>query len=849
MTAGSPTPDPATDAALRRGFRVGDWDVHPLQGVIGQGSHRVHVEPKVMDVLVCLARHPGEVVTREMLLDDVWKGVVVTDDVVTRCISELRTVLRDTGRDRRFIRTIPKRGYSLMVPVEPLGNGGGEARAAAARPAPAPPPPDVPSVPPAGDVPVAASTPVQRAVDGATRAARQTVTTARNLLRSALLGIGLIIVTVVGLAVIFGGDDGVKVVVDDSGDDPAGTDLPAPPLPSGSATASTTAAPAATGPKIRSVAVLPLVNLSGNPEHEYFSDGLAEDIRNALIGVSGLRVAARTSSVAFRAKPMDVREIARQLNVEALLEGTVRIADSQLRVTTQLTDGRTGYPIWASSFERPVSNKLSLQAEVANAIIRQISPSIVTGQRQAAGATGNEQAHDAYLLGRYYWNQRTRESIERSIGHFEQALARDPDYALAYSGLADAWSLLQDYGDRTLEEVSPKARQYALKALDLDPELAEAHASLGMVLMRTGDPKGARAEYQKAVSLQPGYATGQMWLGVLWLGQGDANRAAKSFATALQLDPLNPAVQVNYLSSLIAQGELDRARKEGQRLLTLSPNEKLQKVLWHVSLEQGNYDEVLALAVGRAGSVDTAPYFNDAVIEALIYLQRFDEAGRVIAQNRNSMDPPRRLSLEASLAVARRDARTLRRVAAELVSPAALAGIPSTFHGCSRQWTGLWLGIADLLDGKAAEAQKRFRSVADEFQPVVCEEDTPALALVALAYALESQAQLDPAGLPGAVAEARREIDRLRALGWNDAWFGTAEIAIALRSGDQKHAAALLRDIRGRGLQPYGRMRTSPLFDRLWDEPALKEARPALEAEYEAARKRAAGLTLAKLGL
>lgn len=840
MTAGSPPPDSATDTTLRRGFRVGDWDVHPLQGVIAQGGHRVHIEPKVMDVLVCLARHTGEVVTRDMLLDDVWKGVVVTDDVVTRCISELRTVLRDTGRDRRFIRTIPKRGYSLLVPVEALAGGSAPVTATQAATAPEP---AVPAAPPAP-----LPTPAQRAMDGAVRAARQTVTTTRNLIRSALLGIGLIIVVAVGLAVIFGGDDGedgIKFVID--ADDT--TASPGAPPPAGA-----TAGTAATGPTISSVAVLPLVNLSGNPEHEYFSDGLAEDIRNALIGVAGLRVAARTSSVAFRGKPMDVREIARQLNVEALLEGTVRIADSRLRVTTQLTDGRTGYPIWASSFERPVTDKLSLQTEVAEAIIKQVAPSIATGSRLLPGATGNEQAHDAYLLGRYYWNQRTRESIERSIVYFEQALARDPDYALAYSGMADAWSLLHDYGDRTLEEVSPKARQYALKALALDPDLAEAHASLGMVLMRTGDPKGARAEYQKAVSLQPGYATGQMWLGVLWLGQGDANRASKSFAIALQLDPLNPAVQVNYLSSLIALGELDRAREEGRRLITLSPNEKLQKVLWHVSLEQGNFDEVLALAVGQAGSVDTAPYLNDAVIEALIYLQRFDEAGRMIGENRGTLELPRRLSLEASLAVARRDAPTLRRVAGDLDSPAARAGIPAAYQGCSRQWTGLWLGIADLMDGKAAEAQQRFRAVANQTLPVICEEDTPALRLVALAYALESQARLETSalnatGLSAAITEASLEVERLRALGWNDAWFGTAEIAIAIRSGDEKRAATLVRDIRRRGLQPYGRMRTSPLFDRLWDQSPLREAQPALAREYEAARKRAADLKLAKLGL
>lgn len=841
MTAGSPPPDPALETSLRRGFRVGDWDVHPLQGVIAQGGHRVHVEPKVMDVLVCLARHPGDVVTREMLLDDVWQGVVVTDDVVTRCISELRTVLRDTGRDRRFIRTIPKRGYSLLVPVEAL------ARPADPRPALARPGPAAAAEPQAPAVTGPGQSPVQWALDGAARAARQTVTTTRNLVRSALLGIGLIIVTVVGLALIFGDGDGVRVIVDPD-------DVPETPgvrAPASAATTSTTAAaPAATVPKIRSVAVLPLVNLSGSPEHEYFSDGLAEDIRNALIGVASLRVAARTSSVAFRDKPMDVREIARQLNVEALLEGTVRMSDTRLRVTTQLTDGRTGYPIWASSFERPVTDKLSLQTEVAEAIIRQVAPSFSRSDRLFAGATGNEQAHDAYLLGRYYWNQRTREGVERSINYFEQALARDPDYALAWSGLADAWSLLPDYADRSLAETGPRAREYAEKAVALDPGLAEARASLGMVLKNSGDLQGARVEYQKAVELQPGYSMAQMWLGVLMLGMGDANEAGRRYEAALQLDPLHPAIQINYLSALIARGELDRAREEGRRLVTLAPNGKVQKMLWQVSLEQGKYDEVLALTVGQAGATDTTPFLGDAVIEALIYLQRFDEAERLLDENRAAMELPRRLSLEAGMAVAKRDPDTLRRVARSLQGPAVQAAIPVWYRGCKQQWIGLWLGIADLLDNQAAAAAKRFRSFADTVQPVICEEETPALRLIAAAYALESEARRNGGRLPaGAATAARKEVEQFRALGWNDAWLNTADLAITILAGDEAGAATLLRTMRRRGLEPYGRMRTSALFDRLWELPALKEARPALLAEYEATRKRASELKLAKLGL
>lgn len=772
----------------RRGFRIADWDVHPLKGVIEQGGHRVHIEPKVMDVLLCLVAHQGEVVTRDTLLNDVWHGVVVTDDVVTRCISELRTVLRDTGRDRQFIRTIPKRGYSLMVPVEPLND------------------------------------------------AQRAPATTRRLVRPALLGIGLIIVTIVALAVLFSdGDDGapIKVTVEDDRD------------PSASA-ASATPAPSR---RYQSVAVLPLVNLSGNPEHEYFSDGLAEDIRNALISATDLRVAARTSSMAFLNRPMDVREIARQLNVEALLEGTVRITDSKLRVTAQVTDGRTGYPIWASSFERPVTDKLALQSEVAEAIIRQIAPSIAAGNSLLASATGNDRAHDAYLLGRYYWNQRTQESIERSIGYFEQALVRDPDYALAYSGLADAWSLSIEYGDRPAPDAKIRANEYARKALALNPNLAEAHASLGMVLNQSGDLEGALAEYQAAVELQPGYAMAQMWLGTLLLGMDDAIGASQRLEAALALDPLHPSVQVNHVSTLVARGQLDRAREEARRLLTLTPNHSLQKMLLHVSLEKGDFVDVLELAIGQTSGSESRLVFGDAVIKALIYLQRYDETARIIADNRKALSLPHRLSLDAALAVARRDVPALRRAATELIGPAAVGATPDLQQACARQVAGLWLGIASFLEGREAVAQTEFLGVASALAPLHCGDDAPALALIARAYALESAARQGITSPPEDLARARTELERLRKLGWNDASFRMAEMALALIEGDEEKAVALLRNSRRSGLHIYGPMRASPLFDRLWALPPLKDAEPAMAAEFKAAQERAADLKLAKLGL
>ncbi len=835
MSPDRPPPESAR-TNLQAGFRVGSWQVHPLQGVIEQAGHLVHIEPRVMDVLLCLARHPGQVVSREMLLDEVWSGVVVTDEVVTRCISELRTVLRDTGRDRQFIRTIPKRGYSLLAPVEPLAN-----EAAADEPVPLADIGEATAETPDPDPPATAASMLSATARGTVRAGRQALATGRSLLRSALLGIGLLVIGIIGLAVLFSGDDGVDVTVVSDGNTGQPAATAAPPAAASVATRADS---------FHSLAVLPLVNLSGNPEHEYFSEGLAEDIRNTLISATDLRIAARTSSMAFRNKPMDVREIARQLNVDALLEGTVRITDQQLRVTTQLTDGRTGYPVWAASFERPVTDKLSLQAEIAEAIIRQVAPTTTTTGSLVTNATASEQALDDYLLGRHYWNQRTEGSVQRSIGYFEQALARDPNYALAYSGLADAWSLLGQYNDHPPAATGPKARLNAAKAVALNPDLAEAQASLGMVLQESGDLKGALAAYQKAVALQPGYSMAQMWLGALWLGIGDANEAAKHLEAALELDPLHPSVQVNYISSLIARGQLDRAREEAQRLLTLTPNDRLQKMLWKASLEQGNYDEVLKLATGQTTDAALIPYVNDTIIEALIYLQRYAEARRMIDDNREVLDSTRRLLLESDLAIARRDAPALRQVAEKMRLSASGDDLPAAHRQCAGLWADYRVAIADLIDRHHPAATRGFQRVAKNFDPAVCSDETPSLRLMATAYALESQARdNNPAAVAAAVPAARQIIASLRSQGWNDSWFGTGELAVALISGDESGATAQLREMRRRGLLPYGRLRTSPLFDRLWELPPLKAATPQMATDFAGVQQRAAGLKLAKFGL
>lgn len=341
MSTGSTSPDPLDLA--RRGFRVGDWDVHPLQGVLERAGHRVRVEPKVMDVLLCLARHDGRVVTRDDLLREVWPGVVVTDDVVTRCISELRTALDDTGRERRFIRTIPKRGYSLLVPVQPPSAGVAAPAPSppALAPAPAAPPPAPPPPPPPG------------VLDGAARVAREAASATGRLVRLVLLGLGVLIVLIVGLALLAdGGDEGVKITV--INDDPA-------------------AGGGAVPGGIRAVAVLPFRHASDVADSDVASDladDLASDLRSALGDRDDLRLAEGPDSA--RELADDPRQVAATLGVDALVDGTVREDAGRVRVTVRLTDGKTGAPLWAATFDSPADDVEELVPDVTAAVLRKV---------------------------------------------------------------------------------------------------------------------------------------------------------------------------------------------------------------------------------------------------------------------------------------------------------------------------------------------------------------------------------------------------------------------------------------------------------------------------------------------
>jgi TolB-like protein/Flp pilus assembly protein TadD len=317
--------------------------------------------------------------------------------------------------------------------------------------------------------------------------------------------------------------------------------------PSGIERTATLPAVAADPPE-DSIAVLPFANLSNEAENEYFSDGLSEEIRNQLARVQGLRVAARSSSFAFKGRHEDVREIGRRLNVASVLEGGVRRQAGTVRIDVQLVSAVDGYQVWAQSFERQVDDIFKLQTEVASAVIAAVRPRAVAAERPPPEpATRSFEAYNLYLLGRHHFHKRTEAALRRAMDCFRQAIDRDPGYALAYSGLADAYTLASTgyYGEIPREESIANALPAATKALELAPALAEAHASLGLIRHNQGEYALAESALEQAIELNPNYTMAHVWRGLVQTSQGRYREAAAHMLDAFRLDPLSPIINAN----------------------------------------------------------------------------------------------------------------------------------------------------------------------------------------------------------------------------------------------------------------------------------------------------------------
>jgi TolB-like protein/DNA-binding winged helix-turn-helix (wHTH) protein len=475
-------------------------------GELRSGDYHVILPEKPLQILSALLERPGELVTRDELIKRLWPtGTFVDFNLgLNKAVNRLREALRDSAEKSRFIETVPKRGYRLIVDVSP---GAG-----------------TPSESEAGLSPHASYTRVG----------------IKSWAASLTAALALLAIT----ALVF---HYARV----------------------HRTASTIQ------PQIRSIAVLPLENVSGDPTQDYFADGITDELTTELGKIRELRVVSRTSVMHYKDVHAALPQIARELSVDAVVEGTVLHTGKRVRITAQLIDASTDKHLWAESYEGDAGDVLAIQDEVATSIANQIRIQLTPEERAVLSSSQlvNPESHEAYLKGRYMWAQRTPDALRKSIQYFNDAIQKDPNYALAYAGLADTYGVMSDHDVSYPAEAYPKAKAAALKALEIDDTLAEAHAALGRIEWGYDwDAARAEKEFLRAIQLNPSDSKAHQWYSDLLSEQGRADEGIREAKRALDLDPLSVAIPLKLGDAYYFAHRYDEAIEQGRSAADLHPS-------------------------------------------------------------------------------------------------------------------------------------------------------------------------------------------------------------------------------------------------------------------------------------
>ncbi len=488
----------------------GVFELDLRRGELRRQGVKVKLQEQPLKVLQVLLENRGQIVSREELRQRVWSAntFVEFDQGLYSAMTRLRDALGDSSDSPRFIETVARRGYRFIAPVSA-----------------------VPSVP----VP-------QKASEVHSQRESGEGVTVRRLAASVVAGLvgGALLLAVVLVFNAGGAREWLQ---------------------------------SRTTP-IRSIAVLPLENLSGDPEQEYFADGMTDELITTLARLGNVRVVSRTSVMRFKKTKKPVLEVGRELNVDGVVEGTVERSGQRVRIRVQLIQASSDRHLWAQTYDRELRDTLLLQSEAARDIASEIEAKLTVMQQQrlAAAHPIDPEAHEAYLKGLYFSNKRSAPNLERAIRYFEDAIARDPNYAAAYSGLSDAL-LGQIFAGTPSSKVAEKIRWAAEKAIALDPLSPEAHNSLGGVReFYDWDWSGAENEYRRSIELSPNFVAGHQDLAMFLAFQGRFDNAIAEAQRSQELDPLSPFVRTTYCLDLWLARRYDLAIDKCRQALELDPN-------------------------------------------------------------------------------------------------------------------------------------------------------------------------------------------------------------------------------------------------------------------------------------
>ena len=346
----------------------------------------------------------------------------------------------------------------------------------------------------------------------------------------------------------------------------------------------------------KSIAVLPLNNLSRDPDNAYFAEGIKEELLVRLSKVADLKVISIRSTQ--QRKNSDSSQIAQKLGVGTILEGSVQRSADEVRVTVQLVRAETDAHLWAEVYDRKLTDIFAVESEIAKAVADTLQAKLTGSEERAISAkpTGNLEAYEFYLRGRYYWNRRTAGGLNKALEQFQQAVDKDPTYALAYTGLADCYAVMEQYAGTPSSETLPRARVAALRALDIDASLGEAHTSLGYVNTLSRQFGEAEKEFKRGIELNPNYPTAHHWYGLPYLSMlGRLDEAMVEIKRAQQLDPLSPIISANAGNVYVLKGNLNTAIEEFKKVIELDPKFPIAHYfLGCAYLKQGREQEAMA---------------------------------------------------------------------------------------------------------------------------------------------------------------------------------------------------------------------------------------------------------------